>query len=867
MIISQDLLNQINAQLDSIESITQPFELNGQFHHFKKGKKEPSSSHVWIIGYTWEYKGNTYQWAKCGDWRTGTNFIVKSYEVQNETKQSLKAATEYIQKAEETAKEEKEKRHTECKDKWKPIFDSLHVESPIHPYLRAKKIKSNFRARVRNESTLLIPVEHPDFGMVGVQQIFKGDDKSYVKVFAKGLRISGSFTRITNFYLSKTPVIYLAEGFATAASVWMATNIPTIACFNCNNLIPAIASIRKINKSVKIIIAGDDDHQTIINGKPANPGRYKANLAVKQFSNIITKFPKFEAPDNLTDFNDLHVTESLEKVTEQLKFSNADFIEIRPLGHKSGRYFYVNSQTSEIVSLSASNHTPDNLMAQAPRKYWGQKYGFIKKDDEITKKPDWDLVKESLFSEQRLIGFFEDDKVRGVGGWLDRGKVVFNSGKYLFVDGVKEPISEHSLQTDFIYEAKKNIDLEISALPNKTEIDDLIKCFEMISYKNPGDYIYLLGTIILAQCPAYWDWRSHIWLTGSRGSGKSTILHWIDHLLFTNGTGIIENATAAGIRGEMGYSAVSLILDEAEAGTIESRRRMGQVMELARQSSSNTGSRVLRGTATGESVSYLLNSLFIMGSIQPSLNNQADVSRFTVIELLKGDPVKFKEMSKISAQFLELKNKLLAFTITYAKLIRDNQKIVRDELIQFNNKIDSRQADQLSWQIAAFWTLKHQKPVDTFQLDMLFVVLNINDSDYLEANQADDEGDCLGAILGVESSERNSIYNCILNQKNIELEKFGIRVTKKINDHQFEVFFHAKNHNLKKALEHTEFHDYAKILRRLNQCVSENKTSRVGGTLRKGLVLAFDFKESDAMNSLDSTPKNDSMQGELDVPF
>ena len=306
--------------------------------------------------------------------------------------------------------------------------------------------------------------------------------------------------------------------------------------------------------------------------------------------------------------------------------------------------------------------------------------------------------------------------------------------------------------------------------------------------------------------------------------------------------------------------AIPLIIDEAEAGTIESKRRMAQIMELARQSSSNTASRALRGTADGNAISFLLNSLFIMGSIQPSLNNAADNSRFTVIEFTRGEPGKFREISKQFDSISHLKNKLLAFTIQNAQLIRDNQIIIKQELLAYNSKIDARQADQLSWQISGYWALKFQSEIDTFKLSYIFTCLQIDNSEYIEANKTDDEGDCLGAMLNIITPERNSLYRCIKLELNEELRPFGIRIIKKYSDNEFEVFFSAKNYHLRKSLENTEFHDYAKMLRRLPEIKQEHKTVRIAGVSTKGLVIKLNlFDETDNKlnkNSLDKSNKN-----------
>ena len=842
--ISKQLLDQVNEQLDTSEQIIVQFQLDGTFYHFKHGRPEPSSSHIWAIGNTWEYKSNTYEYVQVGDWRTGEKFTVKSYNPDNESKAAIDYAKKHIEEVEKTKQEEKELRHTKCKDKWEPIFNDLYATSPLHGYLEQKKADSNHRARIRNENTLLIPIEHPQHGFVGVQQIFK-QNGTFHKYFSKGIRITGSYTRVENFDIREENVIYLAEGYATAISVFMATGRPTVCCFNCNNIIPAISSIRSLNRSVKIIIAADDDHETIINGKPRNPGKYKAIQAARQFSNVIYKLPTFKNPANLSDFNDLHCTEGLKVVAEQLAYDASDFIEINPLGHKDGDYYYVNTQTNEIFSGSAGQHTPNFLLAQAPRSYWGQNYGFkLNKSGDPTRTPDWEQVVESLFKKQRLKGFFENEKVRGIGAWQDGENTVFNSGNFLYVNNNCYPISEHPLESEYIYEAKKNVPYDPEQIINQTELNSILDCFKLISYKNPSDYVYLTSTILLAQIPGLIDWRPHIWLTGCRGTGKTTILGWINDLIFNNGNNIVQDPTVAALRQMNQNDAVSVMIDEAEPNSRDSRKRLDAIMAMARQSSSRSNSKIIRGSATGQSVSYLINSLFIMGSIQPSINNAADLSRFTVIDLKQGSQENFNKLLSAAHYFPELKMKLLAYSVRNISRLRDNQKIIRSELLNFSNKIDARQADQISWQFAAFYLMKYGHPVETKTLNKLFVETDVANSEYIQVNQQTDEGECLSTILSQLTAERNSIAYCIKNEKTEELSVYGIRVEEKYSVNIFDVFFSPNNRNLKKALSDTEFQDYSKVLRRLPEVSRDNVQRRINGRNIRGFIMKLDFTDS-----------------------
>jgi phage/plasmid primase-like uncharacterized protein len=114
--------------------------------------------------------------------------------------------------------------------------------------------------------------------------------------------------------------IYIAEGFATAASIKLALgNDPlliVVAAFNANNLLPVATSIREALPQAEIIICGDNDAYTIIRGVHVNVGLEKGRRAAGA-SRASFVYPIFKhASPNLTDFNDLHAAEGLDKVKD-----------------------------------------------------------------------------------------------------------------------------------------------------------------------------------------------------------------------------------------------------------------------------------------------------------------------------------------------------------------------------------------------------------------------------------------------------------------------------------------------------------------------------------------------------------------------
>jgi hypothetical protein len=58
-------------------------------------------------------------------------------------------------------------------------------------------------------------------------------------------------------------------------------------------------------------------------------------------------------------------------------------------------------------------------------------------------------------------------------------------------------------------------------------------------------------------------------------------------------------------------------------------------LELARQASSDTDSRIHKGTSDGKGMSFKINSCFLLSSIRVNLKQEADQTRFTVLELVR----------------------------------------------------------------------------------------------------------------------------------------------------------------------------------------------------------------------------------------
>ena len=119
--------------------------------------------------------------------------------------------------------------------------------------------------------------------------------------------------------------IGMTEGYATALTIRqaIAEAFPVLMAIDAGNLIHVARMLRSKYPASRIIIFADDDYLT------GHPGLLAAQAAATEVGNALVVLPLITAPrratktdeslPKLTDFNDLHVTEGLAVVTEQIQ--------------------------------------------------------------------------------------------------------------------------------------------------------------------------------------------------------------------------------------------------------------------------------------------------------------------------------------------------------------------------------------------------------------------------------------------------------------------------------------------------------------------------------------------------------------------
>ena len=226
----------------------------------------------------------------------------KAYTTLSHKEKDRYRANAEAQKQQRETKQERT--HTECRKKSKAIWEQAKPAPEDHPYLVRKKIKPN-ELRI-HKGSLVAPVRDSNGTIHGLQRINNEGRKKFLAGTAK----KGHYFSVGG---KPKTVLYLAEGYATAATIHEATDEPVAVCFDAGNLKPVAEVLRAKLSNLKIIICADNDSQ--IEG---NPGLTKATEAARAIGGLLA-VPEFPDDSSGSDFNDLITVAGVEKVKLQIE--------------------------------------------------------------------------------------------------------------------------------------------------------------------------------------------------------------------------------------------------------------------------------------------------------------------------------------------------------------------------------------------------------------------------------------------------------------------------------------------------------------------------------------------------------------------
>lgn len=300
-----------------------------------------------------------------------------------------------------------------------------------------------------------------------------------------------------------------------------------------------------------------------------------------------------------------------------------------PLGYDRDVFYYFSRAARQVFALTAAQHGRNTLAAMASVAHYWQRTQFLTDKGAIK----WDEAIDHLMSSCRETGIFDPDRLRGRGAWIDDGRAVLHTGDRLIVNGQPAPLMLPGSR--YIYEAAKPLTRMVAPPLAVREAHKLFSLCGRLRWEAGVSGTLLAGFLAVAPVCGGLAWRPSIWITGGSGSGKT----WINENLIAPALAgialrVISKTSEAGIRQRLGSDARPVVFDEAEREDAASAARMQGVLDLVRQSSSESGAEIVKGSQnqTGAK-SYRVRSCFAFVSINVAIMHQADESRITVLSL------------------------------------------------------------------------------------------------------------------------------------------------------------------------------------------------------------------------------------------
>lgn len=377
------------------------------------------------------------------------------------------------------------------------------------------------------------------------------------------------------------------------------------------------------------------------------------------------------------------------------------------MGHFADQIYFYSHRTGEFLSCGTTDVSKGIIRRLAPADFW---QSFCP-DDKLSPSAITEIASEMLCRASEVKGIFDVRKIRGCGTWMDKNIPILHLGTKILRNG--EYINVKDFKSNYVYPIKHDLMVKNGESLSKEECQKLINLCNKLSWEDEKSGMLLAGWLFMAPLCGALHWRSHLYILGGPGTGKSYIMSTlIPKVLGEFPLKIQGSSTEAGIRQYLDNDARPIIFDEAEAKDQQAKFRLQSILSLARQASTPDSAPIIKGSADGHKANiYFLRSVFAMSSIELPIIDEADKQRFTILRL-KPFPhnqnlEKFRDIQNYS-KFLneEYSAGLLAKGMENLTRIRLNQEIFMEAGESVFGK--RRVADQMSMMLTGAYCMTNE---------------------------------------------------------------------------------------------------------------------------------------------------------------
>jgi phage/plasmid primase-like uncharacterized protein len=230
-------------------------EMDGKIHRFRSGTKG-SPGHGDKPGWYLIF-GDGIPAGRFGCWRAGFESSFRADVGRKLTQTEEMSHAKRLAEAKALRDAAIERQHQVASETVEKIWTTANPAIAEHPYL-AKKSIGVHGARITGDGRLMVPLYDADGTLSSLQYI----DHEGGKLYHAGGQTGGKFWVVGSS--DELGTLYVAEGFATAATIFEATNRPCVVAYSASNLVPVTGSLREKHGAMQdIVIVADHDQSGV----------------------------------------------------------------------------------------------------------------------------------------------------------------------------------------------------------------------------------------------------------------------------------------------------------------------------------------------------------------------------------------------------------------------------------------------------------------------------------------------------------------------------------------------------------------------------------------------------------------------------